>query len=200
MKLTGETEVFWEKPVPVPLCPPEIPHGRTRDRTRASAVGGRRLTSCAMARPSWAAAKCEINKTGKICFLCFTYCVKCVKDTPSFKTSVRVWYSSDCFRIMWDRSNTTRERAQWRRETNRACRKVTMKGSKPYQHSWTRISEQYIAYCINICQFCGDTRLIFFTVYGQFFYLLFESSPFIFTTSQFSYDSYLTGQAIYVQT
>jgi hypothetical protein len=30
-----------EKPVPVPLCPPQIPHGLTRDRTRASAVGGR---------------------------------------------------------------------------------------------------------------------------------------------------------------
>jgi hypothetical protein len=35
----------------VPLCPPQIPHGQTRDRTRASAVGGRRLTARAMARP-----------------------------------------------------------------------------------------------------------------------------------------------------
>jgi hypothetical protein len=35
----------------VPLCPPQIPHGRTRDQTRASAVGGRRLTTWAMARP-----------------------------------------------------------------------------------------------------------------------------------------------------
>jgi hypothetical protein len=29
MKLTGETEVLGEKPVPVPLCPPQIPHGLT---------------------------------------------------------------------------------------------------------------------------------------------------------------------------
>jgi hypothetical protein len=43
--------VLGEKPVPVPLCPPQIPHGLTRDRTQASAVGGRRLTAWAMARP-----------------------------------------------------------------------------------------------------------------------------------------------------
>jgi hypothetical protein len=29
MKFTGETEVLWEKPVPVSLCPPKIPHGLT---------------------------------------------------------------------------------------------------------------------------------------------------------------------------
>jgi hypothetical protein len=38
--LTGETEELGEKPVPVPLCPPQIPHGLTRARTRASAVRG----------------------------------------------------------------------------------------------------------------------------------------------------------------
>ena len=42
----GKTEVLGEKPVPVPLCPPQIPHGLTRDRTQASALRGRR----AMAR------------------------------------------------------------------------------------------------------------------------------------------------------
>jgi hypothetical protein len=30
----GKPEVFGEKPVPVPLCPPQNPHGPTRDRTR----------------------------------------------------------------------------------------------------------------------------------------------------------------------
>jgi hypothetical protein len=29
MKLTRETEVLGEKPVPLPLCPPQIPHGLT---------------------------------------------------------------------------------------------------------------------------------------------------------------------------
>jgi hypothetical protein len=47
----GKTEVLGEKPVPLPLCPPQIPHGLTRDRTRSSAVRGRRLTAWAMARP-----------------------------------------------------------------------------------------------------------------------------------------------------
>jgi hypothetical protein len=51
MKLTGENWQLGEKPVPVPLCPPQTPHGLTRDRTRASAVEGRRLTAWAMARP-----------------------------------------------------------------------------------------------------------------------------------------------------
>jgi hypothetical protein len=47
----GKTEALREKPVPVPLCPPQIPHGLALDRTRSSAVGGRRLTAWAMARP-----------------------------------------------------------------------------------------------------------------------------------------------------
>jgi hypothetical protein len=38
MILTGKTEELGEKPVPVPLCPPQIQHGPTRARTRASAV------------------------------------------------------------------------------------------------------------------------------------------------------------------
>jgi hypothetical protein len=45
MKLTGENRRTREKPVSMPLCPPQIPHGLSRDRTRASAVGGRRLTA-----------------------------------------------------------------------------------------------------------------------------------------------------------
>jgi hypothetical protein len=49
----GKTEVIGEKPVPLPLCPPQIPHGLTRDQTRTSAVGGLRLTAWAMARPQF---------------------------------------------------------------------------------------------------------------------------------------------------
>jgi hypothetical protein len=33
------------KPAPVPLCPPQIPHDLTWDRTRAAAAGSRRLTA-----------------------------------------------------------------------------------------------------------------------------------------------------------
>jgi hypothetical protein len=39
------------KPAPVPLCPPQILHDLTWDRTRAAAVGSQRLTAWAMARP-----------------------------------------------------------------------------------------------------------------------------------------------------
>jgi hypothetical protein len=49
----GKTEVLGEKPVPVPLCPLQIPHGLTRNWSRASVVRGRQLTTWAMAQP-WA--------------------------------------------------------------------------------------------------------------------------------------------------
>jgi hypothetical protein len=47
--LAGETEVLGKKSAPV--CPPQIPHGLTWDRTRAAAMGSRRLTASAVARP-----------------------------------------------------------------------------------------------------------------------------------------------------
>jgi hypothetical protein len=34
----GKPKNSWEKLVSVPLCPPQIPHGLTRARTRASAA------------------------------------------------------------------------------------------------------------------------------------------------------------------
>jgi hypothetical protein len=37
-KWRGKTEVLGEKPVPMPLCPLQIPHKLTQDRTRASAL------------------------------------------------------------------------------------------------------------------------------------------------------------------
>jgi hypothetical protein len=40
------------EPVPVPLCPPQIPHEFTWDWTRAIAVESRRLTTWAKAQPS----------------------------------------------------------------------------------------------------------------------------------------------------
>jgi hypothetical protein len=42
----GKTEELGEKPVPVPLCPPQVPHGLTR----ASTARGQQLTNWAMAR------------------------------------------------------------------------------------------------------------------------------------------------------
>jgi hypothetical protein len=45
------------KPVPVPLCPSQIPYDLTWDRTRAAAAGSQRLTAWAVARPQNIALK-----------------------------------------------------------------------------------------------------------------------------------------------
>jgi hypothetical protein len=70
--LQGKTKVLGEKPVPVPLCPPQTPRGLTRDRNRASAVEDRRLTAWALARP------CSTDsKRFEICDLLGYYTVSC---------------------------------------------------------------------------------------------------------------------------
>jgi hypothetical protein len=51
MKIWRGNRSTQRKSAPVPLCPPQIPHDLTWDRTRAPAVGSRRLTAWAMARP-----------------------------------------------------------------------------------------------------------------------------------------------------
>jgi hypothetical protein len=57
----GKTEVLREKPVPVPLCPPQIPHGLTQDQSPASEVGGWKLTTSAIPQP-----KLEVASSFKI--------------------------------------------------------------------------------------------------------------------------------------
>jgi hypothetical protein len=44
MKIGRGNRSTGRKPAPVPLCPPQIPHDLTWDRTRAAAVGNQRLT------------------------------------------------------------------------------------------------------------------------------------------------------------
>jgi hypothetical protein len=48
----GKTEELGEKPVPMPLCSPQILHGLTRARIRASALRDRRLNAVARFDPS----------------------------------------------------------------------------------------------------------------------------------------------------
>jgi len=48
-----------KEPTPFSLSPPQMPRGLTWDRTRASAVRGRRLTARAVARPSEMAIKAQ---------------------------------------------------------------------------------------------------------------------------------------------
>jgi hypothetical protein len=51
MKIGRGNRSTRRKPATVPLCPPQIPHDLTWARTRAAAVGSRRLTASATARP-----------------------------------------------------------------------------------------------------------------------------------------------------
>jgi hypothetical protein len=71
----GKPKYSGEKPVPVPFCPPQNPHGLTRDRTRASAVRGRRLTAWAMAQPKYTS-----RKAGSWC-----------RDSPPFMEAGGSW-------------------------------------------------------------------------------------------------------------
>jgi hypothetical protein len=50
MVLTGKSDWLGEKPVPVLLCPPQIPHGLPWERTQASAMRIQRLIIWAMER------------------------------------------------------------------------------------------------------------------------------------------------------
>jgi hypothetical protein len=51
MKIGRRNRSTRRKPAPAPLCPPQIPHDKTRVWTRAAAVRSQRLTVWAMARP-----------------------------------------------------------------------------------------------------------------------------------------------------
>jgi hypothetical protein len=63
MILTGENLRTRIKPVPVLLCPPQIPHRLTGVLTQASAVRGQRLTARAMARPKLSLIHAPIGKS-----------------------------------------------------------------------------------------------------------------------------------------
>jgi hypothetical protein len=45
MKIGRGNRSTWRKPVPAPLCPPQIPLDQTWNRTRAIAVGSQQLTA-----------------------------------------------------------------------------------------------------------------------------------------------------------
>jgi hypothetical protein len=51
MKIGRGNRSTRRKPVPVSLCPPQIPLDQTRARTRAATVGSQRLIAWAMTRP-----------------------------------------------------------------------------------------------------------------------------------------------------
>jgi hypothetical protein len=66
------------KPVPMLLCPPQIPHYLSRVRTWAAAVGSRRLTTRATAQPTscslFPIPLCTMYSVYLGSFLCFLRC------------------------------------------------------------------------------------------------------------------------------
>jgi hypothetical protein len=88
-----EQSVEWElargnrstrrKPAPMPLCSPQLPYDLTWDRTRWAAVGSRRLTSWAMARPGIRGYSevtilhnISIDVSPSQCFITCTTCIR----------------------------------------------------------------------------------------------------------------------------
>jgi hypothetical protein len=80
----GKPKNSREKSLPVPLCPPQIPHWLPWARTTASAVKRQRLTVCAMARPkTWFKI---VNLTG----IYFTHIEFFVASLVTKKNAVRI--------------------------------------------------------------------------------------------------------------
>jgi hypothetical protein len=100
-----KTEVLGKKPVPVPLCPPQIPHGPTRDRTWASAMRGRVLTAWAMARPfNWLTMKAEVCK--------WHVCVELINTVAYYKTELQ--HSRVFIQFVVSNNDRPRSAVQWR--------------------------------------------------------------------------------------
>jgi hypothetical protein len=67
LRIGGGNRNTQKEPAPVPLCPPQIPHDLTWAWTRAVAMGSRRLTAWALARPvHYEVARCNFRYTSGI--------------------------------------------------------------------------------------------------------------------------------------
>jgi hypothetical protein len=89
----GWTEYLGEKPIPVPLCPPQTPHGLTRTWTRAC-VSGWWLTAWAIARPQRMMARVHVIG---ILFGCQSQ-TSCIQRTsaPAFSCVSGMGYARLC--------------------------------------------------------------------------------------------------------
>jgi hypothetical protein len=67
MKIDRGNRSTRRKSAPAPLCPPQIPHVLTRARSRAAAVGSRRLPAWAMARSPWGLLLLTLRVDGDCC-------------------------------------------------------------------------------------------------------------------------------------
>jgi hypothetical protein len=136
----GKPKYLGKKSVPVPLCPPQIPHGCTRDRTRASAVGGRRLTAWAMARP-YHSCYMSVHVTITIGLL-LSVCVRTVRPY-TFVSYLLVTLSYACFPVPLSNTVELRDHVWSAHETWNVARfEVLVYGDlsrKPASEMWHRV-------------------------------------------------------------
>jgi len=94
----GKSEVLWEKPVPLPLCAPQVPLGPTSGSSRAVAVRDQRITAWEMARRNdrlrptdhWPYFLGTLPRPVDLILL-FSLCVSCMN--LYVLTSFEVWFS-----------------------------------------------------------------------------------------------------------
>jgi hypothetical protein len=94
----GKCEVLWEKPVPVPLCAPQVPLGPTSGSSRAVAVRDQRIPAWEMARRNgrlrpadhWPYFLGTLPRPVDLILL-FSLCVSCMN--LYVLTSFEVWFS-----------------------------------------------------------------------------------------------------------
>jgi hypothetical protein len=86
MRIGRRNQSTRRKPEPEPLCPPQNPHDLNWARTRAAAVGSRRLTAWAMGRPNWTPSM-RVTHTGGISPFCQSMGLRYGPTRPNFTTS-----------------------------------------------------------------------------------------------------------------
>jgi hypothetical protein len=123
----GKTEELEEKPVAVPLCSPQIPHGLTRARNRAST--GRRLTTWAMARPEGAAC----NDLPPAPSVATGWCPLHSRACTAVLHCNSFWNS--CYNIFEWQVFGTKGRPMWRRNSNLG-RKITWLEAAGFIFTW----------------------------------------------------------------
>jgi hypothetical protein len=85
MKIDRGNRSTWRKPLPVRICPPQIPHYLTRARTRAAAVGSQRLTAWATVR-KFCVPGAGVRRIGR-----------------SDLCRAVIWWRDSCWKIAWSR-------------------------------------------------------------------------------------------------
>jgi hypothetical protein len=97
-----------KKLAPVPRCPPQIQHDLAWARTRAAAVGSRRLTAWAMARPLVTGLKIEqpnheqnfVSNEFDLNSICLRKFISRVSSFHQRQCNCKLWWSSKLISVL----------------------------------------------------------------------------------------------------